>query len=319
MFRKNTKLTFLVIPDANSAVVRFRISKYMLYLCAALLILLVIGSAIIYYLRLDSVQYAKQLEISLSQSESLQSEQNATINELHKQVIALNNQAKQVQVKLEEMQKLGETVIDIANPSSKNTSPKVTALSESGQSGGIGGSLNEVTSEEMLQLSKETQQLLTKLDGQMSDVKDSLIEAKAYVERKQYELAITPSIWPSDSRRVTSEFGYRIDPISKRASFHSGLDISADMNTPVQATADGVVESTGYDRAPGNHIMISHPSGLKTHFMHLNKILVQEGDVIKKGDIIALSGNTGRSTGPHIHYEIIKDGISIDPTPYLDN
>lgn len=312
MFRKNKELTFLIIPDANSAVVRFRVSQYMLYFIALILLFILIGSAIIYYLRLDSVQYAKQLEANLSQSATTLAEQDTAINELNNQVIALSNQAKEVQAKLEEMKELEQTVKEISDPISKK--PETT---EQKKSYGIGGRLNEVSNEEMIQLSEQTMQLLSQLDYQMGDVKNSLLEAKQYAEQKQYELAITPTIWPIDSRQITSEFGYRVDPFSRRASFHSGLDISADRNTPVNATADGVVEFTGYDRAPGNHIIINHSSGLKTHFMHLNEILVNEGASVKKGEQIALSGNTGRSTGPHLHYEIIKDGVSIDPTPYL--
>lgn len=286
--------------------------------------MIIIGIAFLYYLRIDNLRYSAELENTLSQSKLTMSEQDTTINELHNNVIELSTQAKEIQVKLEEMKKLEETVKGIVKP--KDSPPGVIALNSKPNDfttlplrSGIGGDLNEVTNEEMIKLSEQTEHLLLQLDHQMLDVTNSLIEAKQYAEEKQHELSITPTIWPTESRSITSEFGYRIDPFSRRASFHSGLDISASSNTVVYATADGVVTFTGYDRSPGKYMIINHSNGLQTRYLHLNKIIVKEGDSITKGQEIALSGSTGRSTGPHVHYEIMKDGTPIDPTPYLND
>jgi murein DD-endopeptidase MepM/ murein hydrolase activator NlpD len=109
----------------------------------------------------------------------------------------------------------------------------------------------------------------------------------------------------------------RKDPFTYRPSFHSGYDISARANSEVSVTADGIVRLTGYDSERGNHILVDHGSGLSTWYMHLNKILVQKGDPLTKAQVIGLVGSTGRSTGYHLHYEVLQDEVSIDPQPYL--
>lgn len=140
-----------------------------------------------------------------------------------------------------------------------------------------------------------------------------------FEKSKQQLQRLTPSIWPTTSKVVTSPFGYRKDPFTFSPSFHAGMDISAPENDPVYASADGTVVSTGSDKARGNNIVIEHSRGLRTWYMHLNKVLVHDGDTVQKGDTIGLLGSTGRSTGPHLHYEVIDNGVSVDPRLFLPN
>jgi murein DD-endopeptidase MepM/ murein hydrolase activator NlpD len=125
------------------------------------------------------------------------------------------------------------------------------------------------------------------------------------------------NIWPTESKKITSRFGYRRDPFTKRKSFHAGIDIGGQINDPVYATAAGKVVAAGYQRAMGYYVAIDHGNGLQTRYLHLNKILVRPGSLVEKGQRIALLGNTGRSTGPHLHFEIIKNGQLVDPLSYL--
>jgi murein DD-endopeptidase MepM/ murein hydrolase activator NlpD len=118
--------------------------------------------------------------------------------------------------------------------------------------------------------------------------------------------SIVPNGDPLPMKGVTSAFGWRMHPTKHRRSFHSGIDLRAKTHKPVWTTADGVVEYAAYDRGSGygNLVIIDHGFGFKTYYGHLHKFFVKKGDTVVKGDLIALSGNSGRSTAPHLHYEI---------------
>ncbi len=127
----------------------------------------------------------------------------------------------------------------------------------------------------------------------------------------------TPTIYPTFGR-ITTRFGYRTHPITKKRDFHRGLDIANDKGTPIYAAADGVIKSAARKRLIGKMIEVDHGYGYKTVYGHLDEYLVKPGDKVKKGQIIGLMGNTGRSTGPHLHYEIIYYGKARNPVPYLN-
>ena len=117
--------------------------------------------------------------------------------------------------------------------------------------------------------------------------------------------------------RITDKFGYRIHPITKKRHHHSGIDMSAKIGTPIYAPADGVVEYAKYKGSYGNYLLINHPFGFKTAYGHLEKFTVKSGDYINKGDLIGYVGNTGRSTGPHLHYEIRYLHKWLNPDKFL--
>ncbi len=154
------------------------------------------------------------------------------------------------------------------------------------------------------------------LNSKMSPSRNSLEELQTLIKEEKKRLAGTPSIWPAQGR-LTSPYGYRSHPISRRIAFHDGIDIGAPMGTPVYATADGVVADVGYDGGKGRTIIIDHPFGHRTLYAHLNTYEVETGDLVEKGDIIGGVGSTGFSTGPHLHYEIHEEGERIDPKKYL--
>lgn len=121
-----------------------------------------------------------------------------------------------------------------------------------------------------------------------------------------------PSEWPVDGR-VVSGVGMRPSPWTGKKEFHPGLDIAEPIGTPVRAAGDGIVESAGKRGGKGRTVILDHGQEIKTHYAHLSEILVKEGERVRKGQQIALVGNTGRSTGPHLHYEVRVKGIAIDP------
>lgn len=123
---------------------------------------------------------------------------------------------------------------------------------------------------------------------------------------------------PAPGRDITSPFGNRIDPFLGRLALHAGIDFQADVGTTVRATGGGKVISAGYSGGYGNMVEIDHGQGITTRFGHLSTILVSVGDQVEAGDVIGRAGSTGRSTGPHIHYEVRRDGEAIDPMRFLN-
>ncbi|MFV0420945.1 M23 family metallopeptidase [Oleidesulfovibrio sp.] len=131
-------------------------------------------------------------------------------------------------------------------------------------------------------------------------------------------LAATPSIWPTEGW-ITSPFGPRRSPFTGRKDFHKGLDISNRPGTPIYAPANGEVLFTGTDGAYGRTILVRHGGGLVTRYAHLRSSSVKKGQKVARGELIAYMGNTGRSTGPHLHYEVRLNGVCVDPMRYILN
>ncbi len=138
------------------------------------------------------------------------------------------------------------------------------------------------------------------------------------LEQKRNLLASTPSIRPVDGW-ITSKFGYRKSPFTSRKEFHSGLDIANKSGTKLIATANGRVSYAAKKMYIGNLIIIDHGFGRVTKYGHLKKLFVKRGQKVKRGDVIGLLGNTGRSTGPHVHYEVRINGTPVNPLKYILN
>jgi len=120
-------------------------------------------------------------------------------------------------------------------------------------------------------------------------------------------------IWPVDSRRITSSYGYRIDPFSRTRQFHTGLDIGAVMGSPIRAGMAGRVSHVGYDDSYGNHVVITHHSGYRTLYAHMSLVRVKAGAYVETGERIGDVGSSGRSTGPHLHFTVYKNGVTVNP------
>lgn len=143
------------------------------------------------------------------------------------------------------------------------------------------------------------------------------------VKNKEKLLSAIPAIQPvsnKDLSHIASGFGYRIDPVYKVPKMHAGLDFAAPTGTPIYATADGVVKEANFNAGGfGNHVVINHGFGYETLYGHMVRIKVHEGETVKRGEVIGWVGSTGKSTGPHCHYEVHKDGTPIDPVYFFYN
>jgi murein DD-endopeptidase MepM/ murein hydrolase activator NlpD len=164
---------------------------------------------------------------------------------------------------------------------------------------------------------KEMHQELTQLKGAASRQEASLQMLIEYFEDKRSLYASTPSVWPVRGW-VTSPFGNRTSPFSGILKFHEGMDIAAQTGTPVVAPADGVVIKAGFSTGYGNMVEISHGYGIKTVFGHNTRLNVKAGQRVKRGDVISYVGDTGTSTGPHLHYEVRVNGLPVNPVKYMN-
>jgi murein DD-endopeptidase MepM/ murein hydrolase activator NlpD len=141
-------------------------------------------------------------------------------------------------------------------------------------------------------------------------------ELAKFLNERRSILAATPSIWPAHGW-VTSGFGYRVSPWTGERQFHAGLDVSTRVGSPVVAPAEGVVTFLGPEGAYGKFLVINHGHGLVTRYGHLNDYKVTVGQRVKRGQAIATVGNSGRSTGPHLHYEVLLSGVPVNPRYYI--
>ena len=151
--------------------------------------------------------------------------------------------------------------------------------------------------------------LLGVINTRLESVRDS-------VERRHALAMATPSIWPV-AGWLSSSFGTRKDPFSSGRDFHPGLDISADYGQPVLATGDAHVATAGMNGAYGNMVSLDHGFGIITKYGHLSRIVVSDGQQVKRGDLIGFVGSTGRSTGAHLHYEVWMNGRLTNPLTLL--
>jgi len=159
---------------------------------------------------------------------------------------------------------------------------------------------------------------IKRLEHQASFQESSFAELQEQLVKKASFLAATPSIWPARGW-VTSTYGDRISPFTGRPQMHKGLDIANRVGTSVISPANGIVVKAGENAGLGKSVVISHGYGMKTTYGHLSETFVKTGQRVHRGDKIGSIGNTGRSTGPHLHYEVTYNDISVNPSKYILN
>ena len=179
---------------------------------------------------------------------------------------------------------------------------------DNGSDAGLGGSA--------LELAAGDETDLVKMERRLQGLSQDLDRVEGNLASRFRWLSSMPTVTPTGGL-FTSGFGVRRDPVHGRAAFHAGLDIAAPPGRPVHATADGVVVLAGPHGDLGNAIIVSHGFGLSTRYGHLSAIAVQPGQRVHRGDVVGYVGNTGHSTGYHLHYEVVKDGEAVNPLGYI--
>jgi murein DD-endopeptidase MepM/ murein hydrolase activator NlpD len=154
------------------------------------------------------------------------------------------------------------------------------------------------------------------LKKQVRETIESVSEIREYVKQEKNLYEATPTGWPVKGQ-ISSPFGPRIHPITGERSFHSGVDIRTPPGTPVRATANGIVSFADWRDDTGYCVVLEHGHGFTTVYAHNRALNVKVGQRVRRGEEISLSGSTGSSTGPHVHYEVWKEGVHVNPSPYL--
>jgi len=143
-------------------------------------------------------------------------------------------------------------------------------------------------------------------------------EINEYLQQQKDVYVSTPKGYPVSDYRITSAYGRRHDPMGDGIKFHSGVDLACNQGTQIHATADGIVSHSGWTTDSGYVIVLEHGLGFSTIYAHNKTNNVKVGDKVVRGDVIGLVGSTGRTTGPHVHYEVLKNGKNVNPYPYLE-
>lgn len=298
------KITIVYLPDGINAVKQFNVPKLLLNL---FLVLFFSVTACLVWASSDYFKLKNNIPEKLSLLQ-----QN---NQYKDQLISLAGKIDQINKKVAELKEF-ETKIKIM--------VNLDTGEEDTQFLGIGGSdFSLLESEDTYANSDQKlislmHQSLDNLSTEISVQAQEKTELFDFIESQKSMFACTPSISPTEGW-VSSRFGYRISPFTNKKEFHSGLDISSRIGTEIMAPADGVVASVGKSDGMGINIIINHGYGFKTVYGHLSKALVKKGQAIKRGQTIALMGNSGRSTGPHLHYEVHLNDVSVNPERYILN
>lgn len=238
------------------------------------------------------------------------------ISQLDLQYDLLNQKTELIENALTELQDRDDNIYRVVF----EAEPIPEATRTAGFSGASYRNLQNFTNS---QLMIETSTRINTLAKQLYIQSKSYDEVVGMVKDKSKLLASIPAIQPiknSDLNRLGSGFGYRIDPIYKTIRMHEGIDFTAPLRTEIYATGDGRVSSImRMDRGYGNCVIIDHGFGYKTLYAHMSRFNVQNRQSVKRGEVIGYVGNTGKSTGPHLHYEVIKEGAKINPVNFFYN
>ncbi|RCX20514.1 murein DD-endopeptidase MepM/ murein hydrolase activator NlpD [Fontibacillus phaseoli] len=321
----NKRYTILIVPEGTSPVFRFKMRFTLMLsmlITAAVIILLLLILAMANRSHSNRiVSLEAELTSSTDRLQSTVDDKEQAIDKLLTELLDLSEKSKTIESKMLELETLEAELKSITSGNRQangtNTAVANPSAQALDQNGGVGGESIPLSDEDVRALIAETKESITISLNEMPDLQKRLKQTKLNVEKYKEMMMILPTYWPTDSTRITSHFGKRSDPFSNRLTSHNGLDIGGNSGDPVYAAANGKVTDTGYSSARGNFVTVSHPSGLQTIYMHLKQNIAAKGDTVKQGDTIGLLGSTGRSTGPHLHIEVIKGGVPVDPLNYL--
>ena len=231
-----------------------------------------------------------------------------------------NDEIEKIAKKLETLE------LQLADLSSFEKRIRIVAekeLSDDAPLFGVGGSEEETSSktrspDDRDDMVKRMHERAERLSDASTDLKDSFVTYLSAIDLRNKRLAVTPSIIPVKGR-TTSGFGYRTSPFTGAREHHKGIDIAAKEGTTIRAAADGVITYAGRKGSLGNLMTIDHGNGIVTRYGHIGKFLKKRGKRVKKGEPIAHVGDTGRSTGPHLHFEVRVNGSPVNPTKYMES
>jgi murein DD-endopeptidase MepM/ murein hydrolase activator NlpD len=296
--------TVIVVPDHQAAVKRYRVPRNLVRQAlgaVALLSLLLVGAGVHYF----------QIAGDAGENGILR-EENVS---LRQQLKAIRERIDHIGTTLDRVERFDQKLraLTLLSDPQRNLAMGPTASEMGEQPGLIPGTHSLLGSSEN---PRALNSRLDKLSAEATRQEQSLQELSAYFQDQKSLLASVPSTWPARGW-VTSDFGQRLDPYTADRVMHTGLDIAAEQGKAIIAPSDGTVVFAGPEGGYGNVLVIDHGYGIKTRYGHLAQMLVKSGDHIKRGQQVGSIGNTGRSTGPHLHYEVRVNGIAQNPRKFI--
>jgi murein DD-endopeptidase MepM/ murein hydrolase activator NlpD len=294
--------TLLILPKKHSSTKRVSLSGTLVKGVSIFMLGLIL---IMMYFSYDYI-YTRREHAELKRLKIQTEEQS-------KQIESLVAKVDQFASKMEELRQFDKKIRIMANLETRRDKEQLL---------GIGGPVNEERRLQSLVENDEKAMIagadkrVDRLMGEASSREQSFANLLAYLKERKSLLAATPSIWPVVGW-VTSEFGTRISPFGNDQEFHKGIDIATKFGRTIVAPADGVVTEVSYQQDVGQMIQMDHGYGMATFYGHLSKAIVRPGATVKRGDKIGYVGNSGRSTGSHLHYAVLLKGVPVNPRKYL--
>jgi murein DD-endopeptidase MepM/ murein hydrolase activator NlpD len=300
---KNKYFTFLYMPSTGEGLRTIRVPKWLAFGVPALVLALCVGAGVV---------IVKAVSGTLGSTRLVAAEgENAVLHtKLDQYAVELESLKRQVRQNFD-FQKKARLLANLDD------------LPEDVTEVGVGGPEYDPATA-LYTVNDETREAVSLIDADIGKLaRQARLQRESYQEivdklsASQALLDATPSIRPVATGYISSRFGRRMDPFTGRASWHRGVDFAARLGTPIYATADGVVSFAGKWFEFGWTVEVSHGYGLVTRYAHCSKLLVQKGQRVKRGEVIARVGSTGRSTATHLHYEVLVDGSRRNPLAYV--
>ena len=295
--------TLLILPKKHSSAKRMSVSGTLVKGVSIFVMSLIL---LIMYFSYDYIHIRRE------QAELKRLKQQAV--EQKKAIDGLVAKVDQFAAKMEELKQFDKKIRIMANIETSRDKEQLL---------GIGGPMSEedrVRSQVAANDKALIDGVRRRVEGLMDDAlsrEQSFTALLGFLKEKKSLLAATPSLWPVMGW-VTSEFGRRINPFSNDREFHKAIDIATKHGRAIQAPADGIVTEAAYHQDVGQMIQIDHGHGISTFYGHLSKAIVRAGATVRKGDRIGYVGNSGRSTGSHLHYAVMLNGVPVNPRKYLN-
>jgi murein DD-endopeptidase MepM/ murein hydrolase activator NlpD len=297
------KLTVFLIPDGRRAVKQFTVPRFLPILMIPTCVVSVILLAWLFH----DYQTVKARVPRLVRLQR-ENEQQKT------QLLHLNERIQQAMAKIEGLEEF-----DLRLRTMVNLETDDEAAGE-----GVGGSDSSLSEPEPVvsrtnrDLTRSMHRSLDRIEHEIALREETRVELQKFLKNQVLLLASTPSIWPAKGW-MSSRFGNRLSPFTGEREFHKGIDIAARVGSPVVAPGDAIVSRLDWESGYGRTLTLRHGYGVVTRYGHLKKILVKKGQYVKRGETIALMGNSGRSTGPHLHYEVYLNSVPVNPLKYILN
>jgi murein DD-endopeptidase MepM/ murein hydrolase activator NlpD len=284
--------TCIIVPDASQALHKLRIPILALYVLASIGVLsffVAVGLGFHYIGMASRMENLQTLEAENAKLKVDTRQLRLSTSQLSRRIAALEDEADIITKAMQE------------DPLLRKLTAKIPSM---------GGSTGDVPTAE---LEGSPTLSVEALNARLDDLEREMAPLDAGTKY----LRSTPSMWPILNGRIGSHYGGRLDPFTRDADVHLGVDIVAPKGTPIKATADGIVRFSARQSEYGNLIVLEHPNGFSTRYGHLYAFNVTQGQTVHKDDVIGYVGMTGRSTGPHLHYEVRLNDKAVNPRPYL--